>query len=72
MDFGIIEMVDQLDDNFLAYSIIKWGFEWHHNNIFNLPHMNKVISGIKAETHKIGITTFNYQEDYILLVYELI
>ena len=55
-------MVNQLDDMFLAYSIIKQGFERHPNTIFNLLHINKVISEIKVETDKKWITTFSYQD----------
>ena len=62
MSLGITEMVNQLDDMFLAYSIIKQGFERHPNTIFNLLHINKVISEIKVETDKKGITTFSYQD----------
>ena len=61
-DFVIIEMVDQLDDMFLAYSIMKQGFEQNPDTILNLPHMNKVISGIKAKTDEKGTTTFSYQD----------
>ena len=48
-DFSITEMVEQLDDMFLAYSIMKQRLERHPNIILNLPHMNKVASGIKAK-----------------------
>ena len=48
-DFSITEMVEQLDDMFLAYSIMKQRLERHPNIILNLSHMNKVASGIKAK-----------------------
>lgn len=58
---GIIEMIVQLYHMFLAYSIMNFEFEQNLNTIFNLPHMNKVISGMKAKIDEKSITTLHYQ-----------
>ena len=59
---GIIEMIVQLYHMFLANSIMKFEFEQNLNAIFNLPHMNQVISGMKAKIDEKRITTLHYQD----------
>ena len=48
-NFGIIELVEELDDMFLAYYLMKRQFERNPEAIFSLPCLHKVISGVKVE-----------------------
>ena len=67
-NFGIIELVEELDDMFLAYYLMKRRFESNPEAIFSLPYLPKVISGVKVEQNENG-TLCKYQ-DITLQYYE--
>ena len=53
-NFGIIELVEELDDMFLAYYLMKRQFERNLEAIFSLPNLHKVMSGVKVEQNENG------------------
>ena len=59
-NFGIIELVEELDDMFSAYYLMKQRFERNPEAIFSLPNLHKVMSGVKVEQNENG-TLYNYQ-----------
>ena len=67
-NFGIIELVEELDDMFFAYYLMKRRFERNPEAIFSLPYLLKVISGVKVEQNENG-TLYKYQ-DITLQYYE--
>ena len=67
-NFGIIELVEELDDMFLAYYLMKRRFERNPEAIFSLPNLHKVMSGVKVEQNENG-TLYKYQ-DITLQYYE--
>ena len=68
-NFGIIEVVEELDDMFLAYYLMKQQFERNPGAIFNLANLHKVMSGVKVEQNE-NETLYKYQ-DITLQYYEL-
>ena len=67
-NFGVIELVEELDDMFLAYYLMKQQFERNPEAIFSLPNLHKVMSGVKVEQNENG-TLCKYQ-DITLQYYE--
>ena len=67
-NFGIIELVEELDDMFPAYYLMKQRFERNPEAIFSPPNLHKVMSGVKVEQNENG-TLYNYQ-DITLQYYE--
>ena len=67
-NLGIIELVEELDDMFLVYYLMKRQFEKNPEAIFSLPILHKVRSGIKVEQNENG-TLYKYQ-DITLQYYE--
>ncbi|XP_066928483.1 zinc finger protein 862-like [Clytia hemisphaerica] len=61
-NFGIIELVDELDDMFLAYFLMKRRFEKNPETIFNLPNLQKVFANIKEDQDEKGKTVYKYQD----------
>ena len=53
-NFGIIELVEELDDMFPAYCLMKQRFERNPEAIFSLPNLHKVMSGVKVEQNENG------------------
>ena len=68
-NFGIIEVVEELDDMFLAYYLMKQQFERSPGAIFSLANLHKVMSGVKVEQNE-NETLYKYQ-DITLQYYEL-
>ena len=68
-NFGIIELVEELDDMFLAYYLMKQQFERNPGAIFSLANLHKVMSGVKVEQNE-NETLYKYQ-DITLQYYEL-
>ena len=60
-NFGIIELVEELDDMFFAYYLMKRRFERNPEAIFSLPNLRKVMSGVKVEQNENG-TLYQYQQ----------
>ena len=60
-NFGIIELVEELDVTFLAYYLMKRWFEVNPEAIFSLPNLHKVMSGVKVEQNEDG-TLYKYQD----------
>ena len=67
-NFGIIELVEELGDMFLAYYLMKQQFERNAEAVFSLSNLHKVMSGVKVEQNKNG-TLYKYQ-DTTLQYYE--
>ena len=67
-NFEITKLVEELDDMFLAYYIMKRQFERNPEATFSLPYLHKVISGVKVEQNENG-TLYKYQ-DITLQYYE--
>ena len=67
-NFGIIKLVEELGDMFLAYYLMKQQFERNVEAVFSLPNLHKVMSGVKVEQNKNG-TLYKYQ-DTTLQYYE--
>ena len=67
-NLGLIELVEELDDMFLVYYLMKRQFERNPEAIFSLPILHKVRSGIKVEQNENG-TLYKYQ-DITLQYYE--
>ena len=67
-NFGIIELVEELDDMFLAHYLMKRRFERNPEAIFSLANLHKVMSGGKVEQNENG-TLYKYQ-DITLQYYE--
>ena len=59
-------MIDQLDDMFLAYSLMKCKFKRNPDSIFNLPNLNKVISGVKVEQTADKTTIYSNQDIFFV------
>ena len=67
-NFGIIELVEELDGMLFAYYFMKRRFERNPEAIFSLPNLHKVMSGVKVEQNENG-TLYKYQ-DITLQYYE--
>ena len=67
-NFGIIELVEELDVTFLAYYLMKRWFEVNPEAIFSLPNLHKVMSGVQVGQNENG-TLYKYQ-DITLQYYE--
>ena len=67
-NFGIIELVEELDDMFLAYYLMKRRSQRNPTAICSLPNLHKVMSGVKVEQNENG-TLYKYQ-DITLQYYE--
>ena len=61
-NFGIIELVKELHDMFLAYLLMKQRFERNPEAIFSLPNLHKVMLGVKVEQNENG-TFYKYQDN---------
>ena len=60
-NFGIIELVEELDDMFLAYYLMKRRSQRNPKAICSLPNLHKVMSGVKVEQNENG-TLYKYQD----------
>ena len=67
-NFGINELVEELDGMLFAYYFMKRRFERNPEAIFSLPNLHKVMSGVKVEQNENG-TLYKYQ-DITLQYYE--
>ena len=65
-NFRIIELVEELNDMFFAYYLMKRRFERNPEAIFGLSNLHKVMFGVKVEQNENGTL---YQHQGITLQY---
>ena len=65
-NFRIIELVEELNDMFFAYYLMKRRFERNPEAIFGLSNLHKLMFGVKVEQNENGTL---YQHQGITLQY---